>query len=368
MKTLVQRICRIVPLGMVLLLGLVPLLGASAQTDGAQIHITQVDNSKFPQVTLYVSVTDANGNPLPVDPSQIQIYENGNLIQPGEISGSGEVGPLTTLLVMDISGSMNSSGKLAAAKAAAESYVDQMRAGDQAGLVSFNTQIAYVQTITSDHEALKQAIESLIAKGNTAMYDALVQGTQILEPVPGRKAIIALTDGINNASVHTADEVIQSIGAGGLSISTIGFGDPNESTGVTGLDVATLTSLAQRAGGVYGFANDPTTLQNLYQGLGRSLQSEYKITYTSPLTLHDGLNRTLTVSLAGTASTQARYNPGGVLPEVARQASWLLFGIMLVGLVVLLLVPGVLSLALARTGSKGGGLFGRKPKPRIHLK
>ena len=77
---------RVFLFGLSLLLVLAPLQTASAQADGAQVRITQVDNSKFPQVTVYVSVTDANGEPLAVDPSQIQISENGvgDAAEPGQ--------------------------------------------------------------------------------------------------------------------------------------------------------------------------------------------------------------------------------------------------------------------------------------------
>ena len=46
---------------------------AAAQTGSPIIRITQQDSSKFPQITVYVSVTDANGEPLGVDPGQIKI-------------------------------------------------------------------------------------------------------------------------------------------------------------------------------------------------------------------------------------------------------------------------------------------------------
>ena len=98
-----------------------------------EAKITQVDVSQFPLVTLYVSVTDENGQPWAVDPDTIKIYENDVLMQPLEISGEGEIGPLTSLLVMDISGSMNEAGKLQAAKNAALAYIDLLNPGDQAG-------------------------------------------------------------------------------------------------------------------------------------------------------------------------------------------------------------------------------------------
>jgi VWFA-related protein len=354
-------------ISLLILLLLAPGQIAKAQVEGATIRITQVDNSKFPQVTVYVSVTNASGEPLAVNPNLIRVHENGQLIQPGQISGSGAIGPLTTLLVMDVSGSMFDAGKLTAAKAAARAYVEQMRPGDQAGLLTFSSKVIYLQPITADRSELVLAINGLDARGDTTMFDALDRAARILQDVPGRKAIIVLTDGLDNRSKVTADEVIQAIGSGGLSISTIGLGDPSKLGINSGLDEAVLKSLATRAGGVYGYANDPTGLLDLYEQYGRALQSEYGISYISSSTFHDGLSRTLTVSLSGSGSTQASYNPGGVLPEVSHAAPWFVFVTILVVLVGLLFAPGLASRFPSLVGVKG------KPSPtkqgsRIKLK
>ncbi len=325
-----KMISRMLLLGGLLSLVLAPLQAVGAQVSGAQIRITQVDTSGFPKVTVYVSVTNASGEPQPVNPNQIQIYENGQMMQPEQVSASGAIGPLTTLLVMDVSGSMYDSGKLTAAKEAAQAYVEQMRPGDQAGLLTFNTTVTYRQAITTDRNALIQAIDGLHAQGDTAMFDALAQAARILEPASGRKAIIVLTDGLDNLSKTTPDAVIQSIDAAGLSISTIGLGDPSKLGINSGLDEAVLQSLAARAGGAYGYANDPNSLKGLYEKYGRALQSEYSMTYNSTSGLRDGLNRSLTVSLANYSSAQAGYNPGGLLPEVARRGSWPVFILLLV--------------------------------------
>src|SRR6202142_4332049 len=273
--------------------------------NGIQIKITQVDNSKFPQVTVYVSVTNAAGEPVGVDPSTIQLSENGQVMQPTDMSGGkqGGVGPLTTMLIIDISGSMNVGGKIDSAKAAAKAYVDQMRAGDQAGLIAFDTHVNYVQKLTQDHTALTSAIDNLKTGSDTAMYDALLSGEDALNDVSGRKAIIVLTDGLDNRSTHKANDVITGIGQSGLSISTIGLGDPSTKS-LQGLDQANLTSLAQQAGGSYSPASDPSTLTALFQQYGRTLQSEYALTYTSPSTLRDGENRNLTVSLTGASVSE----------------------------------------------------------------
>jgi VWFA-related protein len=314
--------------------------GALAQAGALQVRITQVDNSRFPQVTVYVSVTDGSGQPVGVDLSTIQIFEDGQPMVPITFAGGGQggVGPLTTMLVMDVSGSMDKSGKIDGARAAARAYVDQMRPGDQAGLVVYNTRYTYSQPLTPDHDLLKSAIADIKTGGDTAMYDALFAAAEMLREPPGRKAIIAVTDGLDNSSSHDAEDVLNAIGPSGLSISTIGLGDPTTRS-QTGLDEAGLRSLAQRAGGGYSVAGDAASLSALFQSYGRELQNEYALTYTSPSTLRDGVNRDLRISLSGAgAAFQSKYNPGGVLPEVASH-SWLLFGALFLTLLALLLLP-----------------------------
>jgi len=261
---------------------------------------------------------------------------------------------------MDVSGSMNSNGKLDGAKTAAKAYVDQMRPGDQAGLMTYNTHSKYVQPPATDHAVLVKAIDGISATGNTAMYDSLIAAEAALKDVSGRKAILAVTDGLDNSSSNKADDVIKAIGQGGLSISTIGLGDPNSKL-LNGLDEVGLKSLAEKAGGAYSYAGDPQSLTALFQLYGRTLQNEYAISYTSPSTLRDGVNRNLTVALAGSpVAVQGKYNPGGVLPEVPTQ-SWMLFGGILLGLLILLFVPMLINLSSGVVG------VGGKKKSRIKL-
>lgn len=315
---------------------------AFAQESGPQIRITQVDKSHFPQVTVYVSVVNEKGEPVGIDPATIQIMENNQAMQPTEIRGGGDasqtVVPVTTMLVMDISGSMDKNGKLTAAKEAAKQYVSGMRPGDQAGLMTYDTQTYYVQPITADTAALTAAIDGLAPGSDTAMYNALVEAEKNLEPVTGRKSIIVLTDGLDNKSQSTADDVVAAVGTGGLTVSTIGFGDAT-SKGQVGLDETGLKSLAEKTGGLYSFAGDADALSKIFQQYGDVLQSEYALTYISPTTLRDGVNRGLTVSLNGAAvTTSSEYNPVGLLPEVTAQ-SWSMFAAILAVLLLLLALP-----------------------------
>jgi VWFA-related protein len=269
---------------------------------------------------------------------------------------------------------MNTAGKLEAAKAAAQLYIDQMRPEDQAGLLAFNTQIEYVQPVTPNTELLSAAVDRLTAREDTAMYDALAEGVDVLDDLEGRKAIIVLTDGLDNRSSAAVEEVIERIGPAGLSISTVGLGEPGQSTAaITALDEVALRYLADNAGGLYGYAEDEESLLALYQGYALTMQSEYVLTYTSPSQLRDGVNRALSVTLAGAAESAAApeggqtvYNPGGLVPEVAEPAPWTLFLTLLAVLFLLLLVPGLIGRAASVTQKTSGRL--RRKSSRIKLR
>jgi Ca-activated chloride channel homolog len=342
----------------------------------AHLQITQVDTSAFPQVKVYVSALNDAGEPVAIRADQITLTEDGTPIRPQDAHGIGNSEPLTTLLAVDVSGSMLSAGKLESAKTAARAFVEQMLPGEEAGLLSFNTQINYVQPVTADRSALAAAINRLRAERyNTSMYDALVRSEEILQPISGRKAIIVLTDGVDNQSRQTVEDVVQGVGASGLSISTIGLGEPSQGRAtVAGLDESALQDLAAQSGGSYSYVSDATALRSLYEKLGKALQSEYVLTYTSPAQYRDGVSRSLSVSLgsmsAAGESAKTAYNPGGLIPEVPQTSTWPVFIVLMLGLVCLALAPSGLRWipALVSSLSVSAAPQPKTAAPRIRLK
>jgi Ca-activated chloride channel family protein len=352
-----------------LLMAFMPATNTFPQSERVSVKITQVDNSKFPLVTVYVSVVNAKGEPVAVNANDLVIRESGKVIPANNIEGAGGVGPLTTLLVMDVSGSMDKLGKLDSAKAVAKEYVGQMRDGDKAGIIVFNTMVKTAQVIKEDRATLSQAIDTIAAGGDTAMYDALMSAVKQLNEVTGRKAILVYTDGLDNRSTSTPETVISSIGKGGLTISTVGFGDASRDLGSQeSLDESALKRLAQESGGMYGYAENTEQLSALYASFGHTMRSEYALTYTSPYGLRNGINRNLTVTLESPsgasvqAGDSATYNPGGLIPEVPITGSWpIFFGLMLF-LGVLAAVPLLLPKVQERLHKPKATVKLREPK------
>jgi len=283
-------------------------------------------------------------------------------------------------LVVDKSGSMNHANKMKAAREAAIAFVQLMRPGDATGVIAFNTQVTTVQPLTDDKESLTEAIRGIEAVDDTAMYDALHEASAMLEPVSGRKAIIVVTDGMNTAGQRTREETLTLVGEQGISIYTIGLGDPSQGTETyAGIDEPTLKAIAEESGGIYTFAPNPENLRSLYELLSLRIQNEYKLTYRSPNRLRDGTNRAVAVTVAapsGLTEVTAAYNPGGVIPEVEPRSTWGLFGLIFAVLAFLLVLPGIIGRAGALVSGRGpvpgralrqgsGQAKASKGKPRI---
>jgi von Willebrand factor type A domain-containing protein len=217
-----------------------------------------------------------------------------------------------------------------------------------------------LQPLTNDQNALKQAIAGITAQGDTAMYDALASSEDLLSNTQGRRAIILLSDGIDNYSRRTANDLLNGIQSAGLSIYTIGLGNPAAGNFTeAGIDETALRALADQSRGQYSYTPDPQTLSTLYGSISRELQNEYRLTYVSSNALRDGVERNIEVRANGADSTDAVYNPGGLIPETAESLAWPIFGGILIMLLGLLFLPDVLK------SGKAPGLFRRKSRVKL---
>ena len=163
-------------------------------------------------VSVPAVVTDSAGHPLSgLRPENFRIIEDG---QPQTIANFGTTEtPFEIALLLDTSGSTRDD--VALIRSAANSFIQALRPGDRVGIVAFNTAktvaepIAAVEVLsplTGDREALKTAIENLGASQGTPYYDALERIADSIfrepprEELRGRRAVVALTDGVDSSS------------------------------------------------------------------------------------------------------------------------------------------------------------------------
>lgn len=170
---------------------------------------------------------------------------------------------VTFQIVIDHSGSMNSENKMENAKAAAKLLVD-LAAAEHAtiGVIKFDHRVTGVQSLTAidaqaTKDAVKAAIDTIQAEGNTAIGDAAQQALDDLLAFGAEdtnRVVYLLTDGLSNSG-RAPRTVIPAYQSAGISIFTFGYGSDADGT--------LLQEMAQATNGKYYFS--PTSLAELVQ-------------------------------------------------------------------------------------------------------
>ncbi len=147
------------------------------------------------------------------------------------------------VLVVDVSGSMEENGKLDQAKAGLGAFLQRILPEDRVGLVTFSSgaQVAVEPApLGQNRVALDDAIQAMRPTGKTAIYDGLLTGKQALDALPAPengeeriKAIVLLTDGEENASKTTFDQLKQEFDETGVSIFPVAYGSTSDQGAAT---------------------------------------------------------------------------------------------------------------------------------------
>ena len=150
-------------------------------------------------VTVPVSVLDRQGRFVPnLKKEDFRVFENG-VEQPIAYFEPTEK-PFTVALLLDTSASTHF--KLWEIKEAAISFAKQLRPQDRVLVVAFSDQVLLLTEATSDLNVVSTVIEANANAGNsTRLYDAVnLVVNERLNKIPGRKAIVLFTDGVDTSS------------------------------------------------------------------------------------------------------------------------------------------------------------------------
>ena len=193
----------------------------------------------------------------------------------------------TVMLVLDVSGSMAASdlqpNRMAAAKAAAHSFVEALPDGFQVGVVSFNQSASVTVPPTHDHALVARAIDALAATGGTAIGDGLNLTLDQLAQRPangeGQRApalVVLLSDGQSTHGALPAAAAARAKGEG-VRVHTVGIGRRDAAPQLgrgqrVDLDETTLRDIAGETGGEYFYAAEAGELEQVYTDLGSQVR------------------------------------------------------------------------------------------------
>lgn len=192
------------------------------------------------------------------------------------------------MLAIDLSQSMetedftNAQGekinRLAAVKGVVQGFIDK-RKDDRIGLIVFGSG-AYPQApLTLDHASLSLLLADTgigMAGPNTAIGDAIGLSLKLLDKAHEQeKVLILLTDGNDTSSAITPDHAAEMAANKGVTIHTIGIGDPDAS-GEAKVNLQGLEQIANTTGGRFFRAEDRAALDQVYNTLDQLTPHQVK--------------------------------------------------------------------------------------------
>ncbi len=190
---------------------LIWVVGVSAQDD----EVIRVDTEL---VEVPLSVTDGAGRPvLSVKQGDISIFEDGRKQEIAVFSAT--TAPFEVALLLDTSGSTRN--ELQVIRRAAQHFIDSLRPGDRVAIIAFRSDVVdnrseavpeVLTRLTGDRNTLRDALSRVSTSNGTPYYDGLIKVTEDVfrEPASGdfrgRRALVALTDGVDSTSISGFDE------------------------------------------------------------------------------------------------------------------------------------------------------------------
>lgn len=210
---------------------------------------------------------------------------------------------VTSVLALDKSGSMllpaddtDKDRKIDALKEAAMRFVDKMGNRGRTTVLDFSDAVSVPGEFTSDPRQLKPQIDSLQAKGETAFLDAAYTAIMTLEAEnpDGKRAVIVLTDGVDNSSRRRVEEVIQAAQRAKIPLHMLGFGRDHE------IDAAVMQRMADQTDGKYFRAKNEKALLEVFETVAIELhrvEKSEEAVYKSLRQVKDGTRRTISLEL-----------------------------------------------------------------------
>jgi Ca-activated chloride channel family protein len=208
--------------------------------------------------------------------------------------------------------------KIVSARRALRRFVDTVRPRDEVFLEAFNQRPLLLQDFTDSRALLLQATSLLQPEGETALYDAILDGLhRVQQGRRQKKALVVITDGLDVNSLASRNQTLEAIRRSGVLVYTIGVGNPAAGSRAVGIgppmspfmgrggmspfvgghgsgvdeavDSHTLQELSDETGGKHFLFNiadvvgSGRVLDSATQAITDELRQQYSLGYKSPL-------------------------------------------------------------------------------------
>jgi len=274
-----------------------------AQTGGVSISV------EVPLVTIEAGAATANGDLITgLKRDNFRIYEDG---VPQQITNFGPSdAPITMVLVLEFSSRMYSyyGGFAGLSKYWSQYLFANLKQQDWIALETFDMKTRIEQDFTQNKDEVIAAINHLYFPGfhESNVFDALLETTDRLKDVKGKKSIVILASGVDTFSKHNLDQTMKQLRQSDVTIFCVGLSQvattrsPN--MGATReLDYLQaenqMKTFAKETGGYAWFPRFEGEMPDIFRAVAAFLRNQYSISYSPSNRTRDGKFRKVKIEL-----------------------------------------------------------------------
>jgi Ca-activated chloride channel homolog len=271
-------------------------------------------------VLVPVTVTDPMNRPvLTLQQQDFALYEGGT--QQKVLYFSHEDVPISMGLVLDCSSSMKN--KIEYEAQAVQEFFNNANSEDEYFAVTVSTKPQLIASATNSVGTLQERLASSPPSGRTALFDAIYLAIAKMRAAHyQRRALLIISDGGDNTSHYTRDEIKKVIEESDVLTYAIGIFDeepiPLLKTIEERMGRNWLSELTDAGGGRTIAADDRTKIPEIAAMVSTELRSEYVLGYRSGNPVRDGKWRKIVVKVAPPSSAthlQVHYREGYKVPS-----------------------------------------------------
>ncbi len=226
------------------------------------------------------------------------IYEKG--IGPEQLQTiktfSTEDAPVSLGIILDLSGSMTN--KFNRSRQSIKAFLKTANPQDEFFVVGFNDRPELIEDFTSSVDDVDARLAMVKPGKRTALLDAIYYGINKMKDAKyARKALLVVSDGGDNRSRYTENELRSMVRESDVQIYAIGIFDEYAPTTEERLGPLLLDDLCEDTGGRLFRVNDLSDMADVAAKISDELRDEYVLGYRSSDARRDGKWRKVKVRL-----------------------------------------------------------------------
>ena len=274
-----------------------PAAAEAAMDPGLRTH-TKPSRVDVDLVLVPVTITDPSDRPvLGLAKENFIVLDNGEKQQIEHFSC--EDSPISLGVIFDLSGSM--ANKIGKAREAVGEFLKTANPEDEFFLIAFNDKPTLIHDFTTSVESVQQHLLYTVPKGRTALLDAIYLGVaKMRQAGHRRKALLIISDGADNRSRYTENEIKAIVKEADVQIYAIGIYDVNPRSEEERFGPALLSEVSEVTGGRAYPVGNLSELSETAARIGLELRNQYVLGYRPSKPARDGKWRKVRVKLTAT--------------------------------------------------------------------